>query len=312
MRRLGLYIGLDRPSKTGTPRAVAITAPSPGVATALGAVTVSGTFAGTGAGAVTQVAVYFGARLLGTATLGSGTWSYSWVPWSNDLGAKALTAVASGASGAPITSAGVNMTVTAPSYLWGWYDPSVSTYVTLSGGNVTALADITGNSRPIASAGGGLFAQGTGANQVNALNTLVGAKVASQYFGPAGTGPQEGYAVAKFAGGLPFPSYCGLMTQSGLLWVEGNSGSSALFSGFGTTYVDNAATSAVTAGAHVFGWSYGSNVSTTEFTIGNQRNFLTGGDWIGPIGEIVLANRVLNSGERGAVNSYLKSKWGTP
>lgn len=126
---------------------VAITSPAGGAELdVLVATTISGTM-GDVDGTIASVEVFDGATSLGTATLGSGTWTFSWTPARTATGSHSLTAKATDDDGAVTTSAAVSVTVRSPATIADvmlWQSAADAADFTLIGSTVTQWNDVSG------------------------------------------------------------------------------------------------------------------------------------------------------------------------
>lgn len=102
-----------------------------------------------------------------------------------------------------------------------------------------------------------------------------------------GTSPQQGRHGTGFV-------HLGYISDNNAHILQMNRSSSILYGS-----LDNGAESYV----------FANNFTLTDLAIGRRHASLLHN---GPIAEILIYNRVLDSGESAAVHNYLKSKWGTP
>jgi hypothetical protein len=213
-----------------------------------------------------------------------------------------------------------------------WFDASDISTIIQTGGYISQWNDKSGYNRHATQASGSSQPV-TGSRTVNGLNVIDfdGSgdfmNVSSSIYSIT-AGPSHLFVVcSRDTLAVEHRAFFGLSASSQGWGLKLQSGSGAQQQYFhGTSPIDLGPLS--NTSAHIFeGWRSGSvtegsldngivatgssaNFSLASLTIGCRPGgtaFLNGA-----IAEIIAFNRVLSSGERGEVNLYLKTKWGTP
>jgi hypothetical protein len=222
-----------------------------------------------------------------------------------------------------------------------WADASVTASLTLSGSNITSIADQSGAGNNLAAGGGNVpysatgfntnkpamvFTNGNTATLQKVITMGTGSTLTAWYVGTTGVGASSiagriisyggGFGgdnnnIGSFtvAAGSPFTSLD--LNRNGV-----HAGSSGLSvdpaghrvivtinsSGNMTMFVDGVA-------GGTTGTSNGAWANTGNFSLGRQASAASD-YWYGPIGEFGLATGFSNSTLVGQLDTYLKNKWG--
>jgi hypothetical protein len=210
--------------------------------------------------------------------------------------------------------------------LFAWYDPSVSSSLTLSGNSVTAIADQSGNGRNAV--------QAVGAYQP--LRSTLGSKTAIA-FAPQNLlaavtsytiTAQSVFAVCAIDGLTAFSRiiaqesetenavHIPLLISNPAAYTVGTYNSGAFRSGVsvtqsaGTIAESHHDGSSLTCRANgVAGASFSSslNFSPTKLLLGNSGGVFNG--LTGRLGEVLVWNRALTAAEVARIRKYLSAKW---
>jgi len=210
-----------------------------------------------------------------------------------------------------------------------WYDFSNAGSVTLSGSNITSIADLSGNSNTgTTSALGTKPTQGT----VNSLNTCLFDSSQSQYIGLTNSISYTDCTVAFVAKKVSSSNkFIAVSDRITFLYSLNWHSDSVIYAHSTSGFDFTTGTQTDTTNAHVLvGTQSGGTTFAIRFDASNQTlNGYTAGSVTGSWGcigsdgnganfsnghlcEILFYTSVLNGTDISAIEAHLKSKWGTP
>lgn len=230
----------------------------------------------------------------------------------------------------------VSTTAAAPSFFptditgcIGWFDASDAGSITASGGQVSQWNDKSGQANHVTQ-GTGSQQPITGTRTINSLNGLDFTTASSQFLGKSSSPTLDASSIfAVFKRDLS-QTEAVVGSNSGSAYLVGiNLTNGRLRCSRGTGI--NGTTTNLSNTVHQCSWTFGAGGGNTangwcdavqEYTnsnanVNNSTGFSIGCNiganfFDGIIGEIIIYDNVLSAGNRQAVESYLKTKWGTP
>lgn len=228
--------------------------------------------------------------------------------------------------------------------LTGWWDASDTGTITDTGGYVTQLNDLSGNANHLYQTG--TYGPITGTRTQNGLNVLdFFPSGRSALYTEAFTQPQpctifavvqtdtltvDGFGKSALIGWTGVGGYSGCaIAQAGTLGqMQINAGGAwytyqylaantpaQLTAVFDTSssHLDMDGTASATLNPGSEGWGGGSRLMLGEVVYeGGLGKFGYSVAWNGWMGEILIYDGALSSGDRATIEEYLKAKWGTP
>lgn len=210
-----------------------------------------------------------------------------------------------------------------------WYD---ATKLALAdGASVTAVADQSGNGRDVASVTGTVTYRSAGINSHPAIDFATSITTPSNYFvlpssAFTGCGPQGSMFIvwvqnASTGNNGPFNLdgvvSCYLAHSNGNGYLQGFTAARRTISSWptpGTPQVLSLLSGSATFNAYVNGASVFSDTTANSAPTFANYQLGTGANnqWNAKMGEFLIYNSSLGTSDRQAVESYLRTKWGTP